>query len=482
MVKLDNISYITTDTNLTFLDNIYLIDASSNNIIITLPNIVCDGSNFLLLRVDSTNNIVQVNGPNPINGGPLVLSKNQTCKLYSVNYEWYIEYANIKITGPTGSTGYTGSNGVSGPMGPTGNIGPQGNTGLIGSTGIQSLVTGPTGPVIIINIDNTSGGVTAAVAGFDNVAVTGHVNVLTNDIIGSNIETINISAPPNPTYEGSVSFTGTTGNIIFKPAPRLLKNGIYGYDITTDGVTGSNLIFTNVNLKYASNFPAVLYCAVSTTIMKLNVNTTAVSTFLSLGSYVAQEMAVNLNDSLMYISNGTSIIVYDLILNITWTLANTIVPLGLSSFSSLEYDNDRNILWLAPFNASTNWAKLSMRPYDRYNNPGVQTYTFTNIKFNIPSMNGTGDVVSEPETGYLYIGINSSGTHLIYKLNPYNGTVLAHITFSGGINLVRATNNNIYALGSSPLYEMVNTATCFCVSTGGIITGSTDGAIVPFNF
>lgn len=402
-------------------------------------------------------------------------------KLYSVSFHWYLEYANVGLTGPastlSGATGATGS----GPTGPNGVTGP------------NSSNTGPTGPLLIVNIDNTSGGITAAVAGFDNVAVTGTVNVLTNDIITSAIVTTSIIAPPNINYEGTASFTGGTGTLVFTPAPRLLKNGIYGYEVVTvNGVTGSNLVFSNVNLNFATTDPTILYtnAVAGPDIFKYDFTTGATALFL-VSANAANEMDCNRNDAILYTSDDTNIYAYDLILKITWTLT-TDTDIGLVRINALGYDNKRNQLWVVPKSGADPWAKLSMRPYDRYNNPGVQTFTLTNITFpGLPVTVNMGDLVIEPETGYIYVGARITNTdNMVYKLNPYNMKIMANVpalnqTGNGLPYLGYDTEFNIWIFSQSStvdLFRIINTANLTIQTTSSPSPQCFDTGFTPYNF
>lgn len=495
MVKLTNIQYINTNTILINNYDIYLIDASLSDITITLPDITCDGMNFLLLRTDTSSHHTTIIGSNPIylthilTGSPS-LNPKQTCTIVSLNSGWYLTYANTQISGPTGPTGLTGNIGPTGPL----VIGPRGDTGTTGATGAGTQgfegasgetgvigLSGATGLTILTNLDLTTGGITGAIIGFDNVGVTGNVNVLDNDITNGSIVSVSISAPPNPKYEGSASVTGSTGTVIFTPAPRLLNGARYGYNVDV-GLTGSNLVVTNVNLNYVSSFPSILYTNGTTTINKMDLITGISTPFLTLGSFAPNEIATNTNDALLYLSRGSTIIVYDLILNISWTLITSVATLGIQNIIALEYDNKRNIFWILPGNIATSWAKLAMYPYDRYNKPGVQDYTLTNVTFNVPVTSNVGDAVVESETGYIYV-VSISPTSILYKLNPYTGTILAQKSIPSSYP-VRGTNNEIYILrANNPIYKLVNTATCTTINTGvPSPTVINDCGCMPFNF
>jgi hypothetical protein len=95
MVYSTNITSITSNTTLSTLDDVYLVNATSGPITITLPNITTDGMQYKLKRIDTvTSNIVTVQG---FSGGQ-TLDGLTSVKLYTLtNFEvqsfntvWYI--------------------------------------------------------------------------------------------------------------------------------------------------------------------------------------------------------------------------------------------------------------------------------------------------------------------------------------------------------------------------------------------------------
>jgi hypothetical protein len=129
--------------------NTYLIDASSNNVVYTLPLIFSDNIAYLVARVDTNVNTntatVNCTNPNTFQDGSnsCTLSQNQSQIFISDNDMWY-HISTITITGPTGPTGLQGATGL---QGLTGFTGPTGLQGFTGPTGLQGLTgfTGPTG-------------------------------------------------------------------------------------------------------------------------------------------------------------------------------------------------------------------------------------------------------------------------------------------------------------------------------------------------
>src|SRR5690606_38543199 len=75
--------------------------------------------------------------------------------------------------------------------------------------------------------------------------------------------------------------------------------------------------------------------------------------------------------------------------------------------------------------------------YDRYNNPGIQTYNavILDSPLLIPPIN----ITIEPETGYMYIVYNGL---VLYRVNPNNSSILASVAIPFPTSLISFANNN----------------------------------------
>jgi hypothetical protein len=70
----------------------YIIDASSNNIDITLTsNYISNGLYYYFIRIDNSNNVVTLTAPNGYtinNSNSVNLNNNQTCEIIFNNNNW----------------------------------------------------------------------------------------------------------------------------------------------------------------------------------------------------------------------------------------------------------------------------------------------------------------------------------------------------------------------------------------------------------
>jgi hypothetical protein len=103
MVHTSNITLLNANTTLDLENDVYVFDASSGNITITLPLITCDGIQYKIKRLDNTptNTItLQGTGGQLLDGGLTFILKPLTCcEVNSYNSEWYIISNSEIITG-----------------------------------------------------------------------------------------------------------------------------------------------------------------------------------------------------------------------------------------------------------------------------------------------------------------------------------------------------------------------------------------------
>ena len=84
---------INVDTTLTYDSMLYLIDATSNNVTVTLPSVTSQqGSHMILKRVDSSVNTVTIDpSPNTIDGySTLTMGAVQRIHIMVYNGNWFI--------------------------------------------------------------------------------------------------------------------------------------------------------------------------------------------------------------------------------------------------------------------------------------------------------------------------------------------------------------------------------------------------------
>ncbi len=109
------ISLLTETTALTIDSNVFAIDATAGAMTVTLPDIVSDGLNYKLIRIDSSSNIVTVDTVNSqlIDGvSSVILFGNSMMEFASLNGAW-IKICNSSLlrSGPKSiySTAFVGS-------------------------------------------------------------------------------------------------------------------------------------------------------------------------------------------------------------------------------------------------------------------------------------------------------------------------------------------------------------------------------------
>jgi hypothetical protein len=105
MVFTTNIISITTNTTLSTMFDVYIVNASGGNIIITLPTITCDGMQYKLKRTDNTpaNTVtIQGTGGQTIDGvTTFLLNSLSCCEIQSFTSVWYITQNSQLVTGLT---------------------------------------------------------------------------------------------------------------------------------------------------------------------------------------------------------------------------------------------------------------------------------------------------------------------------------------------------------------------------------------------
>lgn len=85
------VNLATSNTTLDFGYNAYLVDATSNNITLTMPQQTGDGPNFLISRIDNSVNTVTIDGNGAtINGSSTVtLGGQSNVLLVLYSDDWY---------------------------------------------------------------------------------------------------------------------------------------------------------------------------------------------------------------------------------------------------------------------------------------------------------------------------------------------------------------------------------------------------------
>lgn len=315
---------------------------------------------------------------------------------------------------------------------------------------------GDAGPIVIANIDFI----------LIPVATQNQINVLSNDLIPFGINNVIISAPPSIS-EGTTTFVGSpvNGVILFTPAPRLLTNASFGYQVTlSNNITVSAMVKVNVDTTY-SGIPKMLFINASTQINMVDINTGTFSNIATLQN-AATEIASNIGDALIYYGTAAvgnnDIFAHDYILNTDFLLLNySILIPSTVQVSALGFDNKRYFLYLG-FESGNDLLKVAVLPYDRYNNPGVQAFSASVIPLPAPVQGlFIVEITVEPETGYLYLSTrpSSGGNTTIYKVDPISSSVInTSAVITGTAHAGFSNDGNLYLLvesgGSIDIYPM----------------------------
>lgn len=89
---------VNSNTTMDFSLNYYLVDASSNNITLTLPTILGNGNNFIIRRIDNnanfTVNLVSFSGQLIDNNASKIINPNTNLLVNSLNDAWYTNGTN----------------------------------------------------------------------------------------------------------------------------------------------------------------------------------------------------------------------------------------------------------------------------------------------------------------------------------------------------------------------------------------------------
>ena len=322
------------------------------------------------------------------------------------------------------------------------------------------------------------------------VATENTINLIANDESTNPIDSVDITvAPPDPSTEGSVSFSGPpiNGDVTFTPAPRFLTSALYGYGITSSGLSASSVVKVNVDKTY-SQTPAVLYINASAQVNYLNTSTLVTSPSVTL-SQQATELASNRGDALLYFSNAfgapDSIFVYDFITTLEFILLSK-SSIGFTNTSeAMGFDNARYFLYVG-FQTGSSIGKIAVNPYDRYNNPGTQGYSASLISLTdggSPLSGFVSEITVEESTGFLFVTMRPVTNMFIYKINPITGVVLnsidtgvtsAHISF--------ANDGQLYAIfNTTGQLHQVNTTTLAISPAIGAAPQVTDMSELLFN-
>jgi hypothetical protein len=130
---------VVTDYTASINDCFIEVDATSGNIIITLPTAVGnDGRILFVKKIDSSSNTVTVkgNGSQLIDGSNTIVLSTQyaSCEVFSNNVGW-----DIRIQGISGYSGFSGNSGYSGFSGKSGFSGYSGYSGVSGFSGFSGV-------------------------------------------------------------------------------------------------------------------------------------------------------------------------------------------------------------------------------------------------------------------------------------------------------------------------------------------------------
>lgn len=89
MVYNSNITEITTSTTLDIGFDVYIVDATSGNITVTLPSITADGLQYKIKRIDNNSNRVTITGSQTIDGlVSIQLFPQNSIEIHSIDTVW----------------------------------------------------------------------------------------------------------------------------------------------------------------------------------------------------------------------------------------------------------------------------------------------------------------------------------------------------------------------------------------------------------
>lgn len=92
MVQLNNITLISNNTTLSSTNNVYIVDATNNDVTATLPLIICDGINFVISRIDSSNKTVSIT----TQGGSIINYLGATASAISLLTQTYMQIVSYR--------------------------------------------------------------------------------------------------------------------------------------------------------------------------------------------------------------------------------------------------------------------------------------------------------------------------------------------------------------------------------------------------
>lgn len=216
MAKLYPVTSLNTNTTLTDPFLIYLVDASSGNLTISLPINQMNGVNYTIRRTDTSNNTLTIDSADasPIDGQSLITISTGTGMTFIYNDGQWYSIINTNIANPiteTGPTGPTGATGQTGPTGPTGQIGYTGQTGSTGLTGPTGAIdqTGPTGSqgqTGMTGITGPTGANTHTLIGFS-----AFINGVTQIFDSNSISAWNLLVQTSGSFDGANYTVGSSG-------------------------------------------------------------------------------------------------------------------------------------------------------------------------------------------------------------------------------------------------------------------------------
>lgn len=368
------------------------------------------------------------------------------------------------VTGATGLTGSTGRQGANGIQVAIGIIGNTGATGLtrIGATGRQGA-TGPRGAAGVTGAPFIGIGPIGAInnmipillddAFLVNAGFTGSFNVLANDTIIAGLSGINAGSSLN-VIEGRF-LNNTVNPLNFIPAPRLLTAGTFNYYVNDKtNVIRSGFAKLSVRSTYLDN-PIVYSSNGSQNLFRLNCASGSSIVVETLGTNIGN-LSASVPDSLLYFTatGSPQVQVFDPINNNIFNLFNVNTLFGIPQVAGLGFDNKRFLLYTMPISGNR-IVQVGVYPYDRYGNPGVQTFSAIQKTptFSV-TVNGINDIAVEKVTGFLFITLRTTpigGSHII-KYDFVNNIQLAiadislivdigHVAF-GSDNILYISSNN----------------------------------------
>lgn len=291
------------------------------------------------------------------------------------------------------------------------------------------------------------------------------IDLFTGIEITSNIKNVEISNPPNPFSEGTLTFVGnpSDGLAMFTPVPRFTTTSAFGVTITDvyDNVF-TNFIRVVIDKSYdvtPSIYYIPSYSRLQRSVRRRDPTDPVGSNFsTAFGIPGSTELGVSLDDALLYYAASfrRSIGVKDVVTRRDFILIDSIDSYVEENqrIHSMGVDQDNHIMYLGFYDKNSDprvnfFLKIYLAPYDRYGS-GTQDVFVT--KLFVPQFSGgvTRDLDVERGTGYIFSStVDDILGARIYKIHPVTGDIVASSEIvKPGTHISFANDDVLYAFNT----------------------------------